>query len=65
MVPLGGLNDALWVPRFVLSTLNAHLRTVEGGTYMGDLDVGECFLNCMLHPSLRPYAGVDFTLFSR
>jgi hypothetical protein len=37
--------------------------TYEGGTYMGDLDVGECFLNFMLHPTLRPYAGVDFTLF--
>jgi hypothetical protein len=30
---------------------------------MGDLDVGECFLNFILHPTLRPYAGVDFTLF--
>jgi hypothetical protein len=60
---IGGLNDALWVPRLVLSTLNAHLRAVEEGTYMSDLDVGECFLNFMLHPSLRPYAGVDFTRF--
>jgi hypothetical protein len=60
---VGGLNDALWVPRFVLTTLNAHLRAVEEGTFMGDLDVGECFLNFMLHPDLRPYAGVDFTLF--
>jgi hypothetical protein len=60
---VGGLNDAMWVPRFVLSTLNAHLRAMEKGTFMGDLDVGECFLNFMLHPTLRPYAGVDFTLF--
>ena len=30
---------------------------------MGDLDVGECLLNFMLPPDLRPYAGVDFTLF--
>jgi hypothetical protein len=30
---------------------------------MGDLDVGECFLNVMLHPTMRPYPGVDFTLF--
>jgi hypothetical protein len=60
---VSGLNDALWVPRFALSTSNTHLRAVEEGTYMGDLDVGECFLNFMLHPTLRPYAGVDFTLF--
>jgi hypothetical protein len=60
---IGGLHDAIWVPWFVLSTLNAHLRAVKQGTYMGDLDVGECFLNFMLHPILRPYSGVDFTLF--
>jgi hypothetical protein len=60
---IGGLNDAMWVPRFVLLTVNAHLRAVEQGTYMGDLDLGECFLNFLLHPTLRPYAGVDFTLF--
>jgi hypothetical protein len=60
---VGGLNDSLWVPRFALSTLNGHLRAVEEGTYMEDLDVGECFLNFMLHPTLRPYARVDFTLF--
>jgi hypothetical protein len=30
---------------------------------MGDLDVGGCFLNFMLHPTLWPYAWVDFTLF--
>jgi hypothetical protein len=60
---IGGLNDAMRVPCFVLSTVNAHLRAVEQGTYMGDLDMGECFLNFLLHPTLRPYAGVDFTLF--
>jgi hypothetical protein len=60
---IGGWNDAMWVPRFVLSTLNLHLQAVEEGTFMGDLDVGECFLNFMLHPSVRLYMGVDFTLF--
>jgi hypothetical protein len=29
---VGGLNDALWVPPFALSTLNSHLRAVEEGT---------------------------------
>jgi hypothetical protein len=60
---VGGLDDSLWVLRFALPTLNGHLRAVEEGTYMGDLDVGECFLNFMLHPTLRRYAGVGFTLF--
>jgi hypothetical protein len=32
---------------------------------MGDMDLGECFLNFMLHPTLWSYAGVDFTLFVR
>ncbi len=28
---------------------------------MCDVDVGEMFLNFMLHPNLRPYCGVDLT----
>jgi hypothetical protein len=59
---VGGLNDTIWVPRFVLLTLNAHLWAVEEIPYMGDLYVGECFLNFMLHPMIWPYARVDFTL---
>jgi hypothetical protein len=38
---LGGLNDVLWVPRFALSTLNSHLRAVEEGSCMEDLNVGD------------------------
>jgi hypothetical protein len=60
---VGGLNDAMSVPQFLLLTLNAHLKAVEEGTYMRDLYVGQCFLNILLQPSLQPYAGVDFTLY--
>ena len=27
---------------------------------MGDLDIGEMFLNFCLHPDIQPYCGVDF-----
>jgi hypothetical protein len=58
-----GLNDAVWVPRFVLPTINTHLRSVGPPTYMGDIDVGEMFLNFILTEELRCLAGVDLTLF--
>jgi hypothetical protein len=56
-----GLNDAIWVPRFPLPTIATHLRAVECGTYMADLDVGEMFLNFMLHEQLQEVCGVDLT----
>jgi len=56
-----GLNAAMWVPRFGLLTIETHLRSIEEGTFLADVDVGDCFLNFPLHPSLKPYAGVDLT----
>jgi hypothetical protein len=50
---ISGLNEAIWVPRFVLPSLETHLRAVDEDTYMADVDVGDCFLNFMLHPTLR------------
>ena len=58
-----GLNDSMWVPRFGLPTVETHLRSIEEGTFMADVDVGECFLNFPLHHSLRPLAGVDLTRY--
>jgi hypothetical protein len=58
-----GLNDAIWVPRFILPTMETHLRGVEEGTCMADNDVGECFLNFILHADLRELAGVDLSKF--
>jgi hypothetical protein len=58
---ISGLNDSIWVPRFILPTLETHLRAVDEGTYMADVDVGDCFLNFMLHPTLRELAGVDLS----
>jgi hypothetical protein len=60
---ISGLNDAVWVPRFVLPTINTHLRSVGPSTYMGDIDVGEMFLNLMLTEEVGCLAGVDLTRF--
>jgi hypothetical protein len=56
---VNGLNDVLWVPRFMLPSVHSHLRAVENGTFMADVDIGEMFLNFMLHAGVRPFAGVD------
>jgi hypothetical protein len=61
---ISGLNDAIWMPRFVLPTIQTHLRQVEVGTYMCDLDVGEMFLNFILHADIRALAGVDLTHYA-
>jgi hypothetical protein len=59
-----GLNDAMWAPWFPLPTIEAHLRFVDNGTHMGDIDIGDMFLNFMLHDDVRMVAGVDLTPFS-
>jgi len=53
------LNESLWAPSFGLPTVESLLRGIEEETWMGDLDIGEMFLNFGLHPTLQPYAGVD------
>ena len=56
-----GLNKAVWASWFPMPTVVFHLRSVVAGMFMTDYDVGEMFLNFMLEPELRPYAGVDLT----
>ena len=58
-----GLNDAIWVPRFPLPTVNTMLRAVDENTFMGDMDIGEMFLNFVLHESMQALCGVDLTEF--
>lgn len=43
------LNLCIWVPRSFLPTLQTYLRAVNENTYMADVDIGEMFLNCILH----------------
>jgi hypothetical protein len=56
-----GLNACLWAPWFPLPTIEMHLHSVVPGTYMGDIDIGDMFLNFMLHSSICPAAGVDLS----
>ena len=58
-----GLNDVLWAPWFILPTVDSLLRALVPGTYTSDNDVGEMFLNFMLHEEMRKLCGVDLTDF--
>eukprot|EP00980_Cylindrotheca_fusiformis_P030894 scaffold25597_cov206-Cylindrotheca_fusiformis.AAC.4 len=58
-----GLNDSIWVPRFSLPTVNSMLRAVDSKTFMADFDIGECFLNFILHESMQALCGIDLTHF--
>jgi hypothetical protein len=44
-----GLNKSLWSPNFGLPTVDTLLRGIDLSTWMGDIDVGEMFLNFCLH----------------
>jgi hypothetical protein len=58
-----GLNAELWAPWFPLPTVDLLLQSVEACTYMSDNDVGEMFLNFVLHSSVQERCGVDLTKF--
>jgi hypothetical protein len=53
-----GLNDSIWVPRFPLPTVATLLRDMEPGCYMSDFDIGEMFLNFILHESMQALCGI-------
>ena len=59
-----GFNDAVWVPNFGLPTINTLLRGTGPNTWMVDLDIGDMFLNFMLHFLARTYVGIDITKLS-
>jgi hypothetical protein len=48
-----GLNEVLWAPWFPLPMIDSFLQSVEPGTWMADNDVGEMFLNFVLHKSIQ------------
>jgi hypothetical protein len=56
---ISGLNDALWVPTFTLPGTDELVERMDQDSWMGDLDMGEQFLNFPLHPSLQCYCGID------
>ncbi len=54
-----GLNNSLWCPLFLLLTIDSLLWCVEPGTFMCDNDIGEMFLNFMLHEDMWQLCGID------
>ncbi len=56
---ISGLNDSLWTPPFVLPRAEAVLDQMDENSWMGDLDMGEQFLNFPLHPKLQRHCGID------
>ena len=55
------LNQAVRAPWFPMPTIISHLHSVMAGAFMSDCDVDEMFLNFMLEPKLRLFAGADLT----
>jgi hypothetical protein len=56
-----GMNAHLWAPWFPLPTIYALARALDVGTFMGDSDIGDFFLNFMLEENCACLAGVDLT----
>lgn len=54
-----GLNKCLWSPNFGLPMVDTLTRTINSSFWMGDLDIGEMFLNFPLHPDIPPLFGID------
>jgi hypothetical protein len=54
-----GLNSCLWVPSFWLPSAESLVDCMTEDSWMGDLDMGEQFLNFPLHPDLQQYCGID------
>lgn len=59
-----GLNDAVWCPSFWMQTTETLSQMLDFDSWLGDIDLGEMFLNFPLDARIRPYAGVDLTGFS-
>ena len=56
-----GLNDMLWAPHFGLPFVTHTIRSLMPGYLQCDIDIGEMFLNFLLHNDLRALSGVDLT----
>ena len=52
---------SLWAAHFGLAIVQHNLRALIPGYLQCDMDVGEMFLNFLIHPELRPFAGLDIT----
>lgn len=54
-----GLNESVWAPHFGLPTVRHTLRSLKAGYMACDMDVGDMFLNFLLHEELKRMSGVD------
>lgn len=59
-----GFNQVVWAPWFPLPTTEQHLCVAKVGCYMADIDVGEMFLNCVLHVHVRVFVMPTCHLYS-
>ena len=46
-----GLNEQLWAPNFILPSIDQVLQAVDFDAWLGDADLGDCFLNYPLEVS--------------
>jgi hypothetical protein len=53
---MGSMGSMVFLPN-----ATSHMRIVEPGTFMADVDIREMFLNFFLHPRIQWFADVDFT----
>ena len=56
-----GLNKILWAPWFSLPTITSHLRSIEAGSFMGDMDIGDCWHNFVLNESIQGLVGLNWS----
>lgn len=47
-----GLNDVVWAPSFGLPTVDSTLWGIDTKSWLGDMDLGEMFLNFLLDAPL-------------
>ena len=60
-----GLNAVLWAPRFGLPYVTHTTRSLMPGYCQCDLDVGDMFLNFLLHNDLKQMSGVEYVTFDQ
>ena len=54
-----GLNEAVWAPHVGLQTARQTLRSLLPGYEQCNMDVGEMFLNFLLHKEMKQISGVE------
>ena len=53
------LNAVMWAWWLSLPTITSYLRFIEAGSFMGDMDIGDCWHNFVLLESIQESAGLN------